>query len=572
MDGRPETPRGLFKTPSMGPVEWKEAESLLPQTPIQSGAFELSGYPVGDARRARQALYGSHFLSTWGQRAWEFLVGLVMLEIHPSSLLLVSIFGLCDAAAVVLFGPAVGLFVDSMPRLKAACTMYIVQNTAVAVSAASCLTLVLNWGSLAYPSSSTETTSGTLLPSPHHGLAYWVFVVIAILAGSISSIGALGATLCVEREWTKTLSGTDSVQLASMNAVMKRIDLTCLIASPIGVGLLMAYRLDAAIIGVLVWNVAAWIPECSLLKRAQNASPVLATPKPSFSGADSSGTTANGNNNNTNRRSGSDAFVPNEYRSSKLGSCWANLKVVERIQTQLSGWAAYIHQPAAPAALSLALLYLTVMSFGTLMTAYLKWSGIKEAELSIYRGVGALSGIAATLVFPTLQKKWGLIPTGAAAIWAQLICLVLAATPAILSRTNNPLLEEDGEDGTGTTGNSSSSSSALVMRLLILGLILSRFGLWGFDLAVNQILQETVPSVNLGAVNGVQGSLQSLFQMLAYVAGVVIWRPTQFSFLMAGSVVAVAAAALLFTLYGLRVRFNHLNVVTATSLPAVLPP
>jgi len=74
--------------------------------------MELTAYPVGDGRRARHALYASHFLSMWGQRAWEFAVGLVMLEIRQSSLLLVSLFGLCDAAAVVLFGSAVGAYID----------------------------------------------------------------------------------------------------------------------------------------------------------------------------------------------------------------------------------------------------------------------------------------------------------------------------------------------------------------------------------------------------------------------------------------------------------------------------
>jgi iron-regulated transporter 1 len=567
MDGSPEPPRGLFKTAS-GPVEWQEADSLLPQTPIHSGSFELTGaYPVGDARRARQALYGSHFLSTWGQRAWEFLVGLVMLEIHPSSLLLVSIFGLCDAAAVVVFGPAVGIFVDSMPRLKAACTMYIVQNTAVAVSAASCLTLVLKWGSSATGSSSaTATATAAAAVAPHHGVAYWIFVVMAMTAGAISSIGALGATLSVEREWTKTLSGNDSDALAKMNAVMKRIDLTCLIASPIGVGLLMTYgTIEAAIIGVLLWNIAAWAPECFLLKRAQSASPVLSAPK-------RVGSSTNGNPHNSTN--GTDNFSEDSTNNSTVFSCWENLKIVERIQTQLSGWAAYIQQPAAPAALSLALLYLTVMSFGTLMTAYLKWSGLKEAELSIYRGFGALSGIAATLVFPALHKKWGLVPTGAAAISAQLLCLVFAATPAIILGTKPPNGEqEQGGEGTGS-GSGSENPSVLVTRLLVLGLVLSRFGLWGFDLAVNQIIQETVSSTNLGAVNGVQGSLQSLFQMLAYVAGVVVWRPAQFSLLMAGSVIAVATAAVLFMLYSLRVRFNHSNVVSGTenASPAVLTP
>jgi hypothetical protein len=50
--------------------------------------------------------------STWGERAWEFAVGLIMLELHPSSLLYVSLFGLLDAAVLVVFGAAVGAYVD----------------------------------------------------------------------------------------------------------------------------------------------------------------------------------------------------------------------------------------------------------------------------------------------------------------------------------------------------------------------------------------------------------------------------------------------------------------------------
>ena len=50
---------------------------------------------------ARLALYGSHGLSAWGQRSWEFAVGLLMLQLRPESLLLVSVFGLADSGAQV---------------------------------------------------------------------------------------------------------------------------------------------------------------------------------------------------------------------------------------------------------------------------------------------------------------------------------------------------------------------------------------------------------------------------------------------------------------------------------------
>ena len=67
--------------------------------------------PAAPARPARSSYVvrrsastqGSHFLSTWGQRGWEFAVGLIMLELHPSSLVLVG--ASCGTAAASLASP-----------------------------------------------------------------------------------------------------------------------------------------------------------------------------------------------------------------------------------------------------------------------------------------------------------------------------------------------------------------------------------------------------------------------------------------------------------------------------------
>lgn len=59
-------------------------------------------------------------------------------------------------------------------------------------------------------------------------------------------------------------------------AGMRRIDLTCLIASPIMAGLLMTLgSIRVAIAGILLWNMLAWWPECRLLQLAQWFSPFL---------------------------------------------------------------------------------------------------------------------------------------------------------------------------------------------------------------------------------------------------------------------------------------------------------
>lgn len=65
-------------------------------------------------------------------------------------------------------------------------------------------------------------------------------------------------------------------------------------------------------------------------------------------------------------------------------------------------------------------------------------------------------------------------------------------------------------------------------------------------------LQETVDHASLGAVSGVQGSLQSLLQMGAYLAGVLHPSTQQFPWLMAGSCCVVAAAAALVTAFAVR--------------------
>jgi len=61
-----------------------------------------------------------------------------------------------------------------------------------------------------------------------------------------------------------------------LHAGMRRIDLTCLIASPIMAGCLMTFgSMRVAIVAILLWNLLAWWPECTLLELAQHFSPAL---------------------------------------------------------------------------------------------------------------------------------------------------------------------------------------------------------------------------------------------------------------------------------------------------------
>jgi hypothetical protein len=111
-----------------------------------------------------------------------------MLELWTGSLLLVSIWGLLDAGVSVLCGAAVGRYVDSLPRLTAATRMYLLQNLALAVSAAAALVL--------------------LAAGVRHGPWFVVGLVLTMGAGSMSTLGALGSSLSVELPLPHTMDRT----------------------------------------------------------------------------------------------------------------------------------------------------------------------------------------------------------------------------------------------------------------------------------------------------------------------------------------------------------------------------
>lgn len=75
--------------------------------------------------------------------------------------------------------------------------MYVLQNAAVALSAVSALAGI---------------------HFEQRSPAFWAAAVSTIAFGSISSVGAQGSTLSVEKEWTTALCSGDSIAMAKVNA------------------------------------------------------------------------------------------------------------------------------------------------------------------------------------------------------------------------------------------------------------------------------------------------------------------------------------------------------------------
>ena len=129
---------------------------------------------------------------------------------------------------------------------------------------------------------------------------------------------------------------------------------------------------------------------------------------------------------------------------------------------------------------------MTVIDNGSLMTAYLQWRGVPPSYLGASRGVGAVFGMGGTFLFPLVTGCFGgrFRQTGLVAVWLFWLLLLPSALSFLWY------------------GESRISDYSVIGCMII-----SRVGLWMFDLAETQVMQEDVEPRHRATLNSVQTSL-----------------------------------------------------------------
>ena len=173
------------------------------------------------------------------------------------------------------------------------------------------------------------------------------------------------------------------------------------------------------------------------------------------------------------------------------------------------------------------MLYMSVLTLGMLATAYLKGMGMSEVNISLVRAAGGVTGVGGTVLHPTMHR-WvrSLVRLGLVNLWWLQACALVAALstmPFVPLRTAHRI------------------------PVFCCGVVLSRYGLWSFDVAVGQIFQERVTLEKRGRFNGVQESLNSFGEMSISILAMVLHRTSQFWLLALVSLSSITFAACMFS-------------------------
>ncbi|KAJ3300961.1 hypothetical protein HDV03_001571 [Kappamyces sp. JEL0829] len=321
---------------------------------------------------------------------------------------------------------------------------------------------------------------------------------VLVVAQALLKIIWAGVHIGMEKDYPAVIA-RDHNQLSRLNANLKKVDLFCKLAVPIGIALLAQHTsLQLPMPVIILFAICAAFIELYCMRRVYKAYPKL-------------------------------GVKWRDVSSDPVGPSSALLSPAPLDGDQngkpLSVWA-LVKKPIFLTTVSVSVLYMNVLAFSGILISYLTVRGLDSSVIATIKGLCVLCGLSATFTFPSLVKQLGLVRLGVFATVFQAVVLTVTV-------------------GTFYTSYASGVSN---MILLFGGIACSRWALWSFDMVQTQLLQETLAK-DIGLATGIQISLQNVFEMAAYAVSTVWSLPDDFYIPATISLGIVYLSALIFAVY-----------------------
>ncbi|KAF6218049.1 hypothetical protein HO133_006461 [Letharia lupina] len=340
-----------------------------------------------------------------------------------------------------------------------------------------------------------------------------LLIAMLVLLACVEKLGSIMNIIAIERDWVVVVAETSQCGLEVLNSQMRRIDLVCKLVGPLAVALVDGYSTTIAIAAVLGMDASSVLIEYFAIARVYYMVPALQA--------------RSAVGNNTDKISSAVSEVPSIWR---LGTF-----CVAQTRSFYKAISSYIRDTVFLPSMALCLLYFTVLSFSGQMVTYLLSVGLSSAQIGVLRTLSTAVELSATWLAPTAMNRVGPLRGGLWFINWQITCLVGAFGFFWVMRT--PSVAAFG---------------------LVIGVIASRVGLWGFDLCVQIIIQEGVDADSRGSFSSLEASFQNFFELCSYATTIAFFRPEQFQYPAAISAVAVLVAG---GLYAKFVRDNRGHLI-----------
>uniref|UniRef100_A0AC35FSW2 Solute carrier family 40 member n=1 Tax=Panagrolaimus sp. PS1159 TaxID=55785 RepID=A0AC35FSW2_9BILA len=482
------------------------------------------------------ALYFAYTISCLGDRIWTFSIIFVLSEL--GGLRLVTINQLFQGLSQMVLASYVGNWYDNFGRQIGVQLFLGFNNLSIAASAALlAVTLHLSKTSESY--------------------YYLITLIFSIIFCSISMAAASGEKLAFSKDWIVVMVQASDVteeghsegdeqniikqqkRLSAQNAILTVLDMLAAIIAPLGSGFVLKHfgLLNGCLV-IVGWNILGWASESAILFWIYQEVEALSIKKL--------------NNPETSA---------NEIKQEN------RLSIIQMFKI-------YFSQAVFPAALGLSFLYMTVLAFDGISISFGEREGFDASILGTFQSIGSALGMTAALSFPFLASKFGLSKTAFFGLTAELIALGICIVSVFLpgspfdlkgyfgtitikewwqtfldtfkstaATKSNSMNETSGMNWSKFEVNSKSADS---LFFLFTGITLARFGLWLTDLAITQIMQETVIEEKRGTIFGVENALCQFFSVSKDIFAILLPDSKTFGILVFISVAAVAAAFFLF--------------------------
>ncbi|KAH8823019.1 hypothetical protein DL96DRAFT_1620168 [Flagelloscypha sp. PMI_526] len=520
-----------------------------------------------DAVNSPRGLYVSHFLSTWNARSFEFGSILFTVSAFPGTLLPTSLTQIIAILSVLFFSVPLGRALDRRPRFTNLRDAILVQRLSVVISCS--IYFILNG----------STVKGA-----------WRLMLfgVVIVAGVFERLASKANVITMERDWVPTLfdpghseSEDGTLRLTRVNAVMRRIDLGCKLFAPLlvsgltsvastllapGLNLLKrdstfsglssdmspeGVRISAAVIGFSALLSSFVEMRCAAIVYEQSWR--LQQPK-------------------------SSSAAPNTQQP--RGNFFGRWK---------QSWTVWRTSAICLPSLSLALLYVTNLSFNGSLISYLLNSSFTLTSITLARAVSSIVELSATVVMPAgvqmmenaarrkVERATEVLNAGSSSEDAEEALLASAVSGGGVERAGlwgiwfeffnlvpaTVLLHglATSTDNLRFLNFDLAGLPTIVQQILFFTfLACSRLGLWTFDLSISQLSQtpSIVPPSQRGEIAGIESALCSLAELIPLVIMMMAGENVNvFRWVSVGTTSLIGAGALVFTLW-VRRRRGHL--------------